>query len=99
MKFTREEKAKWLESWRLSGKRAWAYAKENGLCPQTFLKWTKVKEENESCFVEVPTRVLSTPVHDASEILIEKGEVKIHVPLALGSGCLRTVLESLGAAK
>jgi len=96
MKFTREEKAKWLESWRLSGKKVWAYAKENGLCPQTFTRWTK--EKNESCFVEVPTRVISTPVHDASEILIEKGEVTIHVPLALDSGCLRTVLESLWAA-
>jgi len=98
MKFSKEEKAKWLENWRASGKRAWLYAKENGLCPQTFLKWTKERNGIESCFVEVPGRELSTLIHDPSEILIEKGEVKIHVPLALGCNGLRMVLESLGAA-
>jgi len=43
MKFSEEEKAMWLEDWRRSGKKAWTYAKENGLIPQTFVGWTKAK--------------------------------------------------------
>ena len=37
-KFSKEEKAVWLEDWRRSGMKAWIYAKENGLNPQTFTK-------------------------------------------------------------
>jgi hypothetical protein len=36
-RYSGEEKAKHLENWRGSGKRAWAYAKENGIKPQTGL--------------------------------------------------------------
>ena len=82
MSFSKEEKALWLEDWKQSGKSAWAYAKENGLCPQTFVKWTKPKTENASSFVEVPAVILP-PVQFTQEILIEKGNVKIHIPLSL----------------
>ena len=34
----------------------------------------------------------------APEILIEKGDVKIHIPVSVGNGGLRAVIESLGAA-
>ena len=93
MKFSKEEKAMWLEDWRHSGKKAWAYARENGLIPQTFAGWTKVKTENESCFVEIPPKVIS--VESGQEILIEKGEVKIHIPLTVGAGELRTIISVL----
>ena len=43
MQYSEEEKEMWLEDWRQSGKPAWAYAKANGLNPQTFAKWTKTK--------------------------------------------------------
>jgi hypothetical protein len=97
MKFSKEEKAMWLEDWKGSGKSAWAYAKENGLNPQTFVNWTKPKRENEPCFVEVPARIMPPP-QQAAEILIEKGEVKIHIPLIMGRGEMRAVIEGLGAA-
>jgi transposase-like protein len=97
MKFSKEEKAMWLEDWRRSGKSAWAYAKENGLNPQTFAKWAKEGTEAEPCFVEVPARIMPPPQH-AAEILIEKGEVKIHIPLVMGRGEMRAVIEGLGAA-
>jgi hypothetical protein len=97
MKFSEEEKAMWLEDWRGSGKSAWAYAKENGLNPQTFVKWTKPKRENEPCFVEVPALIMPDPQRTA-EILIEKGEVKIHIPLVMGRTEMRAVIEGLGAA-
>ena len=93
MKFSEEEKAMWLEDWRQGGKSAWAYAKANGLNPQTFVKWTKSETEAERCFVEVPV-MASTPC--GQEILIEKGEIKIHIPLIPGSRELRAVIEWLG---
>jgi len=40
MKYSEEERAMWLEDWRQSGKNAWAYAKANGLNPQTFANRT-----------------------------------------------------------
>ena len=96
MKFSEEEKAMWLEDWRRSGKRAWTYAKENGLIPQTFVGWAKAETGNKPCFVEVPTKAIS--VECRQEILIEKGEVKIHIPLTIGSNELRTIIDVLAGA-
>jgi hypothetical protein len=96
MKFSEEEKAMWLEDWRKSGKRAWTYAKENGLTPQTFVGWTKAKTGNEPCFVEVATKEIS--VERREEILIEKGEVKIHIPLTICNSGLRTIIDVLAGA-
>ena len=97
-RFSREEKAMWLEDWRQSGKNAWVYAKENGLIPQTFTNWTKPKKkEAKQIFVEVPKEALES-THLAQAILIEKGDFKIHVPLSIGSAGLRIVMEGLGAA-
>jgi len=50
MKYSKEEKAMWLENWRQSGKSAWVYAKENGLAPQTFTNWTKTGNKNKQPF-------------------------------------------------
>ena len=97
MRFNKEEKALWLENWRQSGKKAWTFAKENGLVPQTFIKWTMAEKETKSCFVEVPAQVIK-PLLQAQEILIEKGELKIHIPLTVGRDGLRAVIEGLGAA-
>jgi len=96
MNYNEEEKAMWLEDWRQSGKSAWAYARENGLNQRTFLKWTKATEVK-PCLVEVAVPVLE-PVTHTPEILIEKGEVKIHIPLAVGNVGLRAAIESLGVA-
>jgi transposase-like protein len=99
MKYSEEEKAMWLEDWQRSGKSAWAYAKENGISVQTFINWTKKNRESKGCFVEVPAQII-TPMQAqyAVEILIEKGEVKIHIPLAIGCNELRTIFGALGNA-
>jgi uncharacterized protein (DUF2252 family) len=95
MHYSKEEKAMRLEDWRESGKSAWAYAKEKGLNPQTFVKWTRTKPEAKACFVEVPAQVIS-PLLYTPEILIEKGELRIHIPLSVGLSEFRTVIEGLG---
>ena len=101
-KYSEEEKRMWLEDWRESGRSAWSYAKSNGLNPQTFVNWTKVKRKAEPCFVEVfrqiPVPITAPVVQQGAEILIEKGDVKIHIPINLGRGELRAVLEGLGGA-
>ena len=97
MRLSKEERTMWLEDWQQSGKSAWSYAKENGLCPQTFVKWTKTKTDNKSGFVEVPATVIS-PSQYIEEILIEKGDVKIHIPASIGRGELHTIFAALGDA-
>jgi hypothetical protein len=96
MHFSKEEKVLWLEDWRQSGKSAWTYAKENGLNPQTFIKWSKGETEAKTCFVQVQAQVSPT-VSDIPEILIEKGDVKIHIPLVARSVELKAIMEGLGA--
>ena len=102
MKFSKEEKAMWLEDWKQSGKSAWAYAKENGLGQQTFVRWTKAAAASKPCFVEVsmplPAPAMNAPNKQEPEILIERGDVKIHIPATLGNSGLRAVIKSLGAA-
>ena len=93
MNFSTEEKAMWLEDWRRSGKKAWSYAKENGLIPQTFVSWTK--REHKAGFVEVPIPVLP-PTNATQEILIEKADIKIHIPVNLDRSELLVVMEMLG---
>ena len=96
MHFSKEEKAKNLADWRESNKSAWAYTKEKGINPQTFVNWTKREKQIEACFVQVPVRIKQQSC--IPEILIEKDDFKIHVPLSIGSAGLRIVLEGLGAA-
>ena len=95
MPYSTEEKMMWLEDWQQSGKSAWAYAKSNGLNTQTFVKWTRTKEETKPCFVEIPKHVLP-PDKTTPEILIEKGDVKIRIPLPAGREELCAVMEGLG---
>jgi transposase-like protein len=90
MKFSKEEKAMWLADWRGSGKSAHSYAKENGLIPWTFHKWVKEENEKESGFVEVKAEDLPSA---QSEVLIEKGDLKIHIPLGFAPEGLRMILE------
>jgi len=94
MHYSKEEKAMWVEDWQRSGKGAWTYAKENGLLPQTFVNWTKKKTEKKNNFVQIRTRVITA---NQGAILVEKGDVKIHIPIGVCNSELRTIIECLGA--
>ena len=98
MKMSKEEKELWVEDWQQSGKSAWSYAKANGLNPQTFVNWTKARKEAKPCFVEVLRQMPIMAQQQTPEILIEKGDVKIHIPVNLGRSELRAVMEGLGCA-
>jgi transposase-like protein len=92
--YSKEEKAKRLEEWRQSGKSPWVYAKENGIKPQTFNKWTKKKEGSE--FVLIPQAVGTGTTAERKEILIESGEIKIHLPAGTTAQELCAVVRILG---
>jgi hypothetical protein len=91
----------WLEDWRRSGKKAWTYARENGLIPQTFCSW--IKRESYSChgqakpFVELPLQKIVT-AQITQEILIERADLKIRIPIGLSVDEFRVVLEGLKAS-
>ena len=97
MRYSKEEKGMWLEDWRQSGKSAYKYARDNGIVPWTFTRWIKEETETKQCFVEVPT-ITNQALIQQLEILIEKGEVKIHIPLGIDHDQLQIVMERLGAA-
>jgi transposase-like protein len=97
MNYSNEEKTKLVEGWRLSGKSISAYVKEKGLVRWTFTKWIKAERGMKSSLVEVPAQIVKTTLH-MPEILVEKGDVKIHIPLVMGLNELREVMEGLGAA-
>ena len=93
-KYSEEEKAMWLEDWKSSGKSLGAYAKANDLNPQTLRNWKKA-EPVQSGFVEI-LHEIKKDINHYPEILIEKGEIKIHIPIAINRNDLRAVIESLG---
>ena len=93
MHYSEEQKAKWLEDWKRRGKKAWTYAKENDLVPQTFMKWTKAIVKEKKGFVEIQPRASYTS--PPSEVVIEKDEIKIRIPLSIGGDGLRTIMEVL----
>ena len=96
MTYSKEEKTMWLEDWKKSGKGAWLYAKENGLIPQTFVGWTKKEINTKQDFVEIHPRAAS--LFQLSQITIEKGDIKIHLPVNARINDIRTIIESLRAA-
>ena len=100
MKISKEEKELWVEDWQQSGKSAWAYAKENGLNGQTFINWTKAGNETKQKFVEVPAPSSAVVKQSMGipEMLVEKGDVKIYIPLYINPNQLRAVIEGLGAS-
>ena len=91
MTFSTEEKAMWVADWKQSGMSAYAYAKENGLVPQTFFRWAKAENTTEPGFVEVSTEIMLKP-HYPHQIVIEKGDVKIHIPCGIGRNELQAIM-------
>jgi hypothetical protein len=93
-RYSEEEKRMWVEDWKGSGTSQYAYAKANGLNPTTLKNWAREAEVPQG-FVEV-TPQLPVPMGYTPEILIEKGDIKVHIPVAINRQDLRAVIQSLG---
>jgi hypothetical protein len=99
MHYSSEEKGRLLEGWKQSGKSISAYARENGLVRWTFTKWLKAERESKPCFVEVQAPVVPPEVPAGPwEIPVEKGDIKIHIPLCVWAEGSGAVMEWLGRA-
>ena len=96
MKFSKDEKALWLEDWKQSGKKAWAYARENGLIPQTFCSWVRHETGEKSGFIEIPVYRKPKP-EQLQEIIVEKGDIRIHIPLPVWIENPGVIMEGLKA--
>jgi len=95
-KYSAEEKVMWIDDWRQSGKNVWTYARENGLVPQTFMNWINPrKREAKQSLVEVPKQVIQSSFN-LQEILIEKGDMRIHIPIEPVLNELHKVIARLG---
>ena len=100
MVYSQEEKSMWLEDWKQSGKKAWTYAKENGIIPQTFCSWVKRagEEKKPTGFVEIPKQLMR-PIVQSQEMVIATGGLKIHIPLSVCGEELETILAAIGRLK
>jgi transposase-like protein len=98
VKFSLEEKAIWLADWKKSGKNVWTYAREKGLIPQTFYNWVKLEAQKATGFVEIPLRKQQMVSQVQETILVEKGDIKIHIPLSVWLDYPGVILEGLKAA-
>jgi hypothetical protein len=92
-RYSSEEKAKWIEQWKASGKGAWEYAREIGVKGQTFSKWVKREKGGVKEFVEIRP---GTAVSGPGGIVIEKGEIRISLPVGLSGKEIRSVMEGTG---
>jgi transposase-like protein len=92
-KYSAEEKVKMLEGWKSSGKGAWEYARAIGVKGQTFSKWVK-KETGGRRFVEIKPKIRAETCI-VPEIIVERGEIRVRLPLGTGGEELRTVIEVL----
>jgi len=101
-RYTSEEKKDYLQQWNLSNKSALSFCKETGLSYPTFRHWQKaVKKEHRMQFVEVTQKIKPETVHDCtqtlcSNIILEKENLKITIPLNVNKQDLYTVLSVLG---
>jgi hypothetical protein len=93
-RYSEEEKRMWVEDWKASGSGQYTYAKANGLNPTTLKNWVK-ESSGPQDFVEVKPE-LPVPMGYIPEILIEKGDIKVHIPVAINRQDLRAVIQSLG---
>jgi transposase-like protein len=92
-RYSTEERAAWLEQWKAGGKGAWEFAEENGIKGQTFSKWVKKQGGGGKHFVEIRPEWIACCT---GEIVVEKGDIKIHLPLGMSGKEIRAVMEGTG---
>ena len=101
-KYSRDEQATHLETWRLSGLSGQAYCRQHGIIPTTFYSWVKaekrrsrIKSESQPSLVKIQFRKEHAE-NLAATISIEYRDVRIHLPAAVGMESLKTILILLG---
>ena len=101
-KYSSEEQANHLSTWRASGLSGQEYCRQHDIVSTTFYSWVKAekkraaREETASpAMVRVqPNKQKSGTI--SSAICIEKRDIRIHLPADIGPESLQMVLQLLG---
>ena len=95
--YTSAERQEHLEKWKNGSLSKAAYAKAAGIYPTTFYTWTRAKKSKaKQGFVEIKKRLIQTTNHD---LVIEKGNITIRVPMSAGEKELQIVFAALEGTK
>jgi hypothetical protein len=95
--FTQAEQQEHLENWKNGGLSKAAYAKSVRIHPTTFYTWTRSKKDKRSQgLVEINKKSIQNTNQD---IVIEKGNITIRVPLSADAKELQTVFSALEGVK
>ena len=94
--YTKEEKQEHIKRWKEGGLSKAAYAKSVGVNKHTFYTWTDAADKANQGFVELPVAATVSETN-TRKIIIEKGDIKIHVPLSVWVEGAAAVMEGLKA--
>ena len=90
----KQEQEDHVRKWQQSGQSKNAYALKAGINPRTFIGWTWEREKKKKAgFVEIPQKVFAAATE---EMIIEKGSIRVLLPLTIGVEKLQTVFSALG---
>ncbi|MDR3146960.1 MAG: transposase [Treponema sp.] len=97
-RYNEEDKAWLVQEWEKSGKSKWAFARELGLCYQTFSTWTR-KPEGGQDFVEVSGKLEGEAAEQGKRtgcaLVVEYGSCRIHLPVGVTAKDLAMVVQAL----
>ena len=90
---SKDEKQILLSQWKESGKSAAMFCREKEIKPTTFYGWIKRGKKRDSGFVEI--KKIKKPILKPELIVIEKGSLKINLPVSLIESHLEKVIKAL----
>ena len=95
--YTERERQEHIENWKKSNLAKTAYAKSAGIFPTTFYNWVKEKtRKKKQGFVEINKRLVA---RSGQDIVIEKGDITVRIPLPTGANELQTVFSALAGTR
>jgi transposase-like protein len=91
-KYSREEKEAFTAEWQEAGTNRTAFARTHGINVQTFMNWTKGSKPQGRKFVQL---AVPGKGEDGGQIIIEKGNMRILLPLQTESEVLCRIFRSM----
>ncbi len=96
IQYSDSERQVFLQEWKKSGKSIQKYCRENNIRPTTFYGWTKSRKgtlKKESQFIEIKSAAVLT---HSRNIILEKNDLKIHIPSDMTMNDLKPLFKILG---
>jgi transposase-like protein len=97
-RYSKEDKAWFVQEWEKSGKSKWAFARELGLNYQTFSTWTREPEDGQG-FVEVGGKLEEEGAERRGRtgcaLVVEQGYIRVRLPAGIRPQDLAVVVQAL----